>query len=444
MEKPFERQSERLYLLPAVWQCRVEVPVEPAPLVCGNLPYPEEAEYVVDAERVEVLRHLVQPALPPGIAVFRHFLPVVGGEAPVLSVAAEIVGRGAGRGVEVEQLGVPVCLGAVGAHSDREVSLERDAAAPRVCGLLGELPVELPLHPDIVFLLERVPPGTELRIFVEPEGVLPCEPFQGRRAQVLCSARFECAAYVFHLGPEHGRIVNFPEGVEFLPLAQELFVLLYPEVLQVDVEWMQRERRHGTVGVGVLPASAAGGVVDGQQLYYALPCGRSPVYKEPQVMELSYAEVIGAAQREHRDGRARSAEVRPVEHPGAVPARERAALDRAVYPLVLDYRCGSGTVILPLHAPNESVAHHYIPVVLEHRGGASLHRDAPLSSVAPLHGIFPASEAQAEALAPVRHVLDPEKYLHIIASVRAFARCRAANIAMFCNLSSIFRGGVGV
>ena len=296
MEKPFERQSESLYLLPAVWQCRVEVPVEPAPLVCGNLPYPEEAEYVVDAERVEVLRHLVQPSLPPGISVFRHFLPVVGGEAPVLSVAAEIVGRGAGRGVEVEQLGVPVCLGAVGAHSDREVSLERDAAAPRVCGLLGELPVELPLHPDIVFLLERVPPRAELRVFVEPEGVPPCEFLKRGGAQVLLPVLHEGTAYIFHLGLEHGRIVNFLERVEFLPFAQELPVLLYSDVLQVDVERMQSERRHGTVGVGVLPASAAGGVVDGQQLYYALSCGRSPVYQEPQVVELSYSEIVGAAQ----------------------------------------------------------------------------------------------------------------------------------------------------
>lgn len=70
------------------------------------LPDAEEAQDMVDAVGIEIARHHLQAALPPGVAVLGHCLPVVGWEAPVLSFCGEVIGWGADLHIKVEQIGM--------------------------------------------------------------------------------------------------------------------------------------------------------------------------------------------------------------------------------------------------------------------------------------------------------------------------------------------------
>ena len=89
VEQAFAGQLGKINLLGRVGERGVEMTVKTASALGGNLPDAEESEYMVDSESVEVLRHFLQTGLPPGVIVLLHLLPVVSGEAPVLSVLAE-------------------------------------------------------------------------------------------------------------------------------------------------------------------------------------------------------------------------------------------------------------------------------------------------------------------------------------------------------------------
>src|SRR5205085_11174101 len=64
-------------------------------------PYTEEAEYVINTESVEIITHLTKPLAPPCKPIFLHFLPIVCGEAPVLSLHGKVVWRCAGLHIHI-------------------------------------------------------------------------------------------------------------------------------------------------------------------------------------------------------------------------------------------------------------------------------------------------------------------------------------------------------
>ena len=97
MEEAVERQPHILNLTERIGQGGVEVTHHTALELDRDLPYAEEAEDMVDAERVEILTHLAQAGFPPGIVVLCHLFPVVGREAPVLTVGREVI-RGSSGG----------------------------------------------------------------------------------------------------------------------------------------------------------------------------------------------------------------------------------------------------------------------------------------------------------------------------------------------------------
>src|SRR5690242_9291729 len=57
----------------------------------GNTPDPEKPKYMVDAESIEIIAHLMKALFPPFKMVLFHLFPVVGGKAPVLSFDGEII-----------------------------------------------------------------------------------------------------------------------------------------------------------------------------------------------------------------------------------------------------------------------------------------------------------------------------------------------------------------
>jgi hypothetical protein len=241
VEESLDGQVHGVDFLGRIGQRRVEVPQQAAGILLGDFPDAEESEDVVDAEGVEVAAHLPEARLPPGEVVLAHLLPVVGREAPVLPVGAEEVGRGARRGVEVEELRVPVGFGAVGAHPDGQVAFEGNALGARIVHFLAELLVQVVLHPAVVFRLQPVAPGAEFGIFFQPVGVLLDEFLVRGGGAVLDAARFECAPDIGHLGLEHTRIIQLRQGVQLRLLLLESGIGLDPEILQVDVERVQRE-----------------------------------------------------------------------------------------------------------------------------------------------------------------------------------------------------------
>src|SRR5882672_3732901 len=84
---------------------RHKIPEDTLHGIHGYAPYPEKPQYVVDAESVEVIAHLLKTALPPAKSVLLHFLPVIGRKAPVLTLHCKIVRRCAGLLVHMVQAG---------------------------------------------------------------------------------------------------------------------------------------------------------------------------------------------------------------------------------------------------------------------------------------------------------------------------------------------------
>ena len=111
----------------------------------GNLPDTEETEYVVDAIGIEIFSHLAEAAYPPAAAVFEHSIPVVGGEAPVLSVYGEGIGRCTGLTVQVEVFRFYPGLYAVTADADGDITLQDDLVLPGVGMGSAHLLVEVEL-----------------------------------------------------------------------------------------------------------------------------------------------------------------------------------------------------------------------------------------------------------------------------------------------------------
>lgn len=64
---------------------RVKVSQQPMDGIHRNLPNTEESENMVNTIRIEIFSHLAEPLFPPAETVERHLIPVVCGEAPVLS-----------------------------------------------------------------------------------------------------------------------------------------------------------------------------------------------------------------------------------------------------------------------------------------------------------------------------------------------------------------------
>ena len=71
-----------------------------------NLPNAEEAQDVVNAVGGKVFCHFAETFLPPLVVVLLHYIPIVCGETPVLSVGRECIGRCTGLSVHIEIVGL--------------------------------------------------------------------------------------------------------------------------------------------------------------------------------------------------------------------------------------------------------------------------------------------------------------------------------------------------
>ncbi len=323
-------------------QSRIEVAQQTVYALVGNLPDTEKAQNVVDPVGIEILGHLAETGLPPGIAVLGHALPVVGGQPPVLTQHGEVVGRCSGLRIHVEEVGIDPGVAARAADADGNIALQDHAVRMGVVADLTQLTVQMVLHEvDLRHLRVAIAPGRSqlpdrLRIICSPlapateigctvpvaqgaEGGIGPQPRLVAAEKLDELLRSQRSGTLFgeqllQIGGLRGvdpLVIHLRKGVELLaqlsvfrhgPLVGEASHSLQPQELR-----MERIGRIGVVGIGVLPGSGHRGVVDRQDLNH-LESGRpGPVYHLLQIVELAHAEALLRPERKDRNGYAGSA-----------------------------------------------------------------------------------------------------------------------------------------
>ncbi len=103
--------------------------------VSRYFPDTEESQYVVDAIGIEVLLHVLEATYPPSAVVLYHFFPVVGGEAPVLSIYGEVIGWCSRLTVKIEVFGFHPYVTSMAVDTDGDISFQYDTQLS--CMLMG-------------------------------------------------------------------------------------------------------------------------------------------------------------------------------------------------------------------------------------------------------------------------------------------------------------------
>ncbi|MBR4822069.1 MAG: 4-alpha-glucanotransferase, partial [Bacteroidales bacterium] len=443
-EQAVHGQSPVGNLLQGIRHRRAEMPHQAALLRHGNLPDAEESQDMVDAECVEVLRHLAQAALPPRIVILGHLVPVVGRESPVLPVHGKRIRRCAALRIHVEQVGMAPCIHARAADADGQVALEHHALAVRIGADLLELLVEVVLHEAMVIHLGLVPGVVVLRLLqavlgvrtplreVRRAGLIAQRAENGIRQQPVGIGREEVAVILAreHLLPLRTcedrlqklrlrlvdfHIVNLLQGIELRPLLLERGRHLHPRRRQVDELRMQRKSGIGIVRIRIHPLVRHRRIVDRQQLQHGLAGHRRPVRHLLQVVELAHSEPVVAPQCEYRNRSARSAESRAVEDRGRVLPQEAVAARRHIVPRIAERSLaprGLAAVMPPLLPHDDPVADHFIRIVQQHGARELVDLDSPEAALAVLHGVFPALAHQKQILSPLSVVFNSESCFH--------------------------------
>ena len=141
----------------------------------GDFPNAEETKDMIDAVGVEIAGHHLQAATPPGVVVFGHCCPVVGREAPILSLGSEVIGRGSNLHVKVEQIGMRFHVHAQWVYTNGDVALQQQTLVVQGFDRLAQLLVAVVLQEQVNFRAVSVAIGAILGVVGEPVGVVIAE-----------------------------------------------------------------------------------------------------------------------------------------------------------------------------------------------------------------------------------------------------------------------------
>ncbi len=100
----------------------------------GDAKYPEETQYMIDTESIEIVTHLFKTLLPPGEAIFTHTLPVVCGKSPVLPLHCKIIGWRTRLSIHVIQFRILPCIHTMPVYSNGDISFNNDAILMCISG----------------------------------------------------------------------------------------------------------------------------------------------------------------------------------------------------------------------------------------------------------------------------------------------------------------------
>ena len=231
------------YLLDGEGHGGIEMTQQATPGVTGNLPDAEEAQQMVDTVGIEIVGHLGETLCKPMVALGCHGTPVIGGEAPVLSVARKGIGRGTGLTLQAEKTGMAPCLHTGATDTDGDVALEHHTMAVSIVGRMLELLMQMILNEEIdgssgfivVFIIHTVVAPLRVvgrailvtqvaigRIGAQPRLVVLIETLEGIRSHGALALLSEDAVQVIPLGSNDGVVIDLRQFVEFLLLLAEL------------------------------------------------------------------------------------------------------------------------------------------------------------------------------------------------------------------------------
>src|ERR1700733_8564754 len=134
-----------LELHPMDGNSRVKMAQDPFHHFHRDAPDTKESQDMIDAEPVEIIAHVRETALPPGVTVFLHFLPVVGRKTPVLPLDGEVVGRSAGLHIHMVKPWFHPGITAVAVDTDGDIALQDDAVLVRMIDRIAQLEVKMVL-----------------------------------------------------------------------------------------------------------------------------------------------------------------------------------------------------------------------------------------------------------------------------------------------------------
>ena len=287
------------HLVRSVAECRDIVCLTLVRVTLRDAPYAEEAEYVVDPYRIEVALHHRKAVTPPAEVLRCHRLPVVGGEAPVLPIGGEEVGRCASLFIQVEEVRSDPYIDAISPHADRQVALDQDVMPVRGLRQPAQLvvqealdkgvPKHLPLRlcsldgPRSEVLLPdrfvvRIIGDRSPRLSISKDAketvskqILPLtgHKFPHPLHRLIISP---IVAVVDHLTLElpDGYVVDLRQGVELgsslLPAPPEGCLFVSGESTHIEVKGIKPVGGDGVVGIGVERGTCKSGVVEGEHL----------------------------------------------------------------------------------------------------------------------------------------------------------------------------------
>ena len=302
-----------------------ELPHQSGLIRYGDLPDTEEAQHVVDTVGIEIFGHLTEAAHPPRTAVLQHLVPVVGGEAPVLTISRERIGWRSSLTVQVEVFRFYPGLHTITADADGDVALQDDTLLTGMLMGSTHLLVEVELYkiPEGYFLIEfrgrfchgltllgwqlmvvgpllescraiKVTIVTEGSIGHQPLLVLLEEPFERLTLQHLTTLLGVDLTQIVHLCSKHTLVVDLWQLIQFLTQLLKScalsLVLNGRQLTEISVLRMQGIDADGVVGIGVLPRPCHVRIVDGQHLQNPLLCLVTPVDHQLQVTKVAHAE----------------------------------------------------------------------------------------------------------------------------------------------------------
>ena len=138
-----------------IWKCRIEISEKPVNSIYRNFPDTEKSKNMIDTECIEVLRHLCQTGLPPGVTVLGHLLPIICRESPVLSEIREGIRWCSSLRIHMEQLRMHPGVNTCAAYADRKVTFEYHAIFVGISAHLRQLGIKMILNetPEVHLLL---------------------------------------------------------------------------------------------------------------------------------------------------------------------------------------------------------------------------------------------------------------------------------------------------
>ena len=286
---------------------------------------------MVDTVGIEILCHLTETTYPPGAAILEHLVPVIGGEAPVLSVGREVIGWRTGLTVQVEVFRLYPSLYTVTTDTDGDVTLQDHTVLTGMGMGSTHLLVEVELHeiPEghlfidlggglchcLTFAIRQfmmVGPllegGSAVEVAVVAEGSIGHQPglvlveelLEGLALQDGLALLLVERPQILQLRIVHPLVVDLRQGVQFqsecLELRLQRLVLQGGQLAEVGILGMECIDADRVIGIGVLPGVGHVRVVDGQHLQHALLRLGTPVHHQLQVAEVTHTETPLTAQ----------------------------------------------------------------------------------------------------------------------------------------------------